>query len=353
MLRRALPLLGLAALLACRGPRDAEGDAAQREDAAIAAARTYFAADLEEAEAAELRAALPGLRLHVLSPEQALERAAEADGADAALCSPEFLARASRLVWVQASSAGVERYLALEGIRENDALVLTNMAGAHGPAIAEHVFAMLLSLTRQLPRFHAAQARGEWSRGGAGMTALSGRTLLVVGLGGIGTEVARRAHGFDMRVLATSRTAKEKPPFVLHLGLAGELDALLHEADVVVIAVPLTDETRGLFDARRLALMRPGAYLVNVARGEIVDSDALAAALAGGELAGACLDVTDPEPLPPGHALWSFDNVVITPHVSGRGEITEERRRALYRENLRRFAAGEPLLNTVDKEAGY
>ena len=351
MLSRVLALLALAAAPACRAPGAADRSAGGPP--APPAARTYFASGLDETEAAELRAALPDLRLLVLSPEEALARAPEAHGADAGLCTPEFLARASSLVWVQASSAGVERYLELDLIRENDALVLTNMRGAHGPAIAEHVFAMLLSLTRQLPRFRAAQAQGEWSRGGAGMTALAGRTLLVVGLGGIGTEVARRAHGFDMRVLATSRTGGDKPDFVEHLGRAGELDALLPEADVVVISAPLTDETRGLFDARRIALLRPEAYLVNVARGEIVDTDALAAALAGGRLAGACLDVTDPEPLPPGHPLWSLDNVVITPHVSGRGEITEERRAALYRENLRRFALGEPLLNPVDKEAGY
>jgi phosphoglycerate dehydrogenase-like enzyme len=122
---------------------------------------------------------------------------------------------------------------------------------------------------------------------------------------------------------------------------------------VVVIAVPLTEETRGLFDTRRLALLKPGAYLVNVARGAIVDSDALAEALAAGRLAGACLDVTEPEPLPREHPLWGLANVVVTPHVAGDAEITGERRRALLRENLRRFAAREPLLNVVDKEAGY
>ena len=343
---RLSSLLVLGALLACRAPEEA-GAASSRP------APTYFAAGLSEAEAGDLRAAVPGLHLVVLSPAEALERAAEADGADAGLCSDEFLARATRLSWVQAQSAGVEGVLALEGLRTSERIVLTNMSGVHAPAMSEHVFAMLLSLTRQLPRFRAAQEAGVWSRDSKGMTALSGRTLLVVGLGSIGSEVARRAQAFDMRVLATSRTAKETPPYVDHLGPASELDELLPQADVVVIALPLTAETRGLFGAERLARLRPGAYLINVARGAIVDGEALAAALAGGRLAGACLDVTDPEPLPPEHPLWKLANVVITPHVSAQAEITGARRRELLQENLRRFAAGEPLLNVVDKEAGY
>jgi phosphoglycerate dehydrogenase-like enzyme len=236
---------------------------------------------------------------------------------------------------------------------ENDRIVFTNMQGAHGPAIAEHVFAMLLSLTRQLPRHREAQAEGRWSRDRDGMSALAGRTLLVVGLGGIGTEVARRADAFDMRVLATARSAREAPAFVDHLGVADELDALLPEADVVVLCLPLTDATRGLFDAQRIARMKAGAYLLNIARGPIVDTDALIAALRDGRLAGAGLDVTDPEPLPDGHPLFALENVVITPHVAGAGEITAERRSAVFRENLRRFGAGEPLINVVDKEAGY
>jgi phosphoglycerate dehydrogenase-like enzyme len=344
-LRLSSLLLGL--LLACRAPDVSEAERSSPE------ARTFFATGLSEAEAGELRAAAPGLRLLVLSPAEALERAAEADGADAGLCSDGFLERATRLTWVQAQSAGVEHLLARERLRASQRIVLTNMRGVHAPAMAEHVFAMLLSLTRQLPRFRAAQEAGIWGRDAAGMTALSGRTLLVVGLGSIGTEVARRAQAFDMRVLATSRTGKEQPPYVEHLGEAGDLDRLLPEADVVVITAPLTDETRGLFGAERLARLRPGAYLVNVGRGEIVDHDALAAALAAGRLAGACLDVTDPEPLPPEHPLWKLASVVITPHVSARAEITSERRREVLRENLRRFAAGEPLLNVVDKEAGY
>lgn len=349
-LRTLFPMLGLLAplLVAC-----AAGPVPAARDGAPAARLVYLSSGLDADELAELRAVAPNVDMLVVSSDEALAHAAEADGADVGLCSPELLAAAEGLRWVQAWSAGVDRYLDRAELMANERIVFTNMQGVHGPAIAEHVFAMLLSLTRQLPRHRAAQMEGRWIRDGSGMTALAGRTLLVVGLGGIGAEVARRGDAFDMRVLATARTAKEPPPFVERLGAADDLDALLPEADVVVISVPLTDETRGLFDAGRIARMRPGAYLINIARGAVVDTDALIAALRDGRLAGAGLDVTDPEPLPDGHPLFALENVVLTPHVAGTAEITGERRFALFRENVRRFGAGEPLLNVVDKTAGY
>jgi phosphoglycerate dehydrogenase-like enzyme len=218
------------------------------------------------------------------------------------------------------------------------------------------VFAMLLALTRDLPVHLAGRAEGAWNREGSGVlrpVVLQGRTLLVVGLGSIGTEIARRGQGFGMHVIATRRTDAPSPSFVEHVGKPEELLALLPRADVVAIALPLTDETKGLFGPEAFAAMKPSSYLVNIGRGRIVDTDALLASLESGHLAGACLDVTDPEPLPSGHPLWSFPNVVITPHVSSEGEITDERHWELMRENLRRFDAGEPLLNVVDKRAGY
>ena len=156
-----------------------------------------------------------------------------------------------------------------------------------------------------------------------------------------------------MTVHATRRSAAAPPAYVDRQGSTEELPELLALADVVVLCVPLTAETRGLIDAEALATMKPGSYLVNIARGPVVDTDALTAALRDGHLAGACLDVTDPEPLPADHPLWAMDKVVITPHMAGRSAVTDERWRQLYLENLRRFAAGEPLLNVVDKDAGY
>jgi phosphoglycerate dehydrogenase-like enzyme len=260
------------------------------------------------------------------------------------------------LAWIQAQSAGVDRYVTIPDLRDAKRVVLTNLRGVHGPAIADHAFAMLLALTRDLPVQLAARAEGRWIREGSGVLepiALEGRTLLVVGLGGIGTEIARRGHGFGMRVIATRRSDAPAPEFVERCGRADDLLAMLPQADVVAIAVPLTAETEHLFDARAFAAMKRGSYLINIARGKVVDTDALLEALRSKKLAGAGLDVTDPEPLPPEHPLWDLPNVVITPHVAASAELTDERAWALFRENLRRFDAGEPLYNVVDKLAGY
>ena len=317
---------------------------------------TFLARQMPQVDLQELAAAAPNLRIIAgLSRDEALLLAPQAHGADARYCSAEFLRAAAKLRWVQASGAGVERYLAVPELRDNGGIVLTNMQAVHGPTIADHAFAMLLALTRDLPYYLDPAQRGSWNRRGSGAEpiALQGRTLLVVGLGGIGTEVARRGKGFGMRVWATRRSDTPPPPFVDRQGKPDELPALLAEADVIAVCVPLTPQTEGMIGERELELVKPGSYLVNVGRGKVVDTDALVAALRAGRLAGACLDVTDPEPLPPDHPLWTMRNVVITPHVSGRSALTGERRRAVYLENLRRFAAGEPLLNVVDKKAGY
>jgi phosphoglycerate dehydrogenase-like enzyme len=315
----------------------------------------YLAGRLSEDEIATLAEAAPNVEFLVdLSEEEALAQAGRIQGADAHMLNDEILAAAGDLRWVQSWSAGVTRYLEMENLKNNDRIILTNMKGVHGPAISEHVFAMLLSLTRDLDSFRKAQEKAEWDRNaGTGMTTLSGRTMLVVGMGGIGREIARRAKGFDMTVLATVRTERPAPEYCDELGTAKDLDRFLPLADVVAVALPLTDETTDLFDAEKFALMKPGAYFLNVGRGRIVVTDDLLAALDSGHLAGAGLDVTEPEPLPSDHPLWKSDRVIITPHVSSRAELTGERRWDVFQENMRRFGAGEPLLNLVDKQLGY
>jgi len=315
----------------------------------------YLAGRLSEDELAVLAELAPNVEILVgLSEEEALAQAYRIQGADAHVLSDEFLALADHLVWAQSWSAGVAGYLEMEGLKNNDRIVLTNMKGVHGPAIAEHVFAMLLSMTRDLDAFRKAQENAEWDRdAGTGMTTLSGRTMLVVGMGGIGSQIARRAKGFDMRVLATVRTERPAPPYCDELGTAEDLDRFLPEADVVAVALPLTEETTDLFDAEKFALMKPGSYFINVGRGQVVVTDDLLAALDSGHLAGAGLDVTEPEPLPADHPLWQSDRVIITPHVSSFADLTRERRWDVFQENIRRFGAGEPLLNVVDKQLGY
>lgn len=197
---------------------------------------------------------------------------------------------------------------------------------------------------------------GDWQSWGgdtsSGMQSVHGKTLLVVGLGGIGTEVARRGAALGMRVNGTRRSSTDGPDFVDYVGLSGELLDLVGKADFVVNALPLTGETEGLFDAEMFAAMQPGAHYLSVGRGKTTVTADLVAALASGHLAGAGLDVVDPEPLPADHPLWQMPNVLITPHTAGRG-ADSSRHRTLLRENLRRFVAGDALLNVVDPEAGY
>ena len=317
----------------------------------------FLAGGLSRPVADEVIAEAPNLKVvHPKSAQEALELAPMAHGIEVRWATPDFLQKADKLRWVQATSAGVDRYLSNSDLMKNDQIVFTNMQGMHGPTIADHVFAMLLMLTRDL-RVHAQdQNRGQWQRQGSGhMTpvALQGRTMLVVGLGGIGREVAKRAKGFGMTVWATKRRATEPPPYVDRQETSEKLMELLPNADVVVLCVPLTDQTRGMINADAFAVMKKGSYLVNIARGPVVDTDAMMSALQDGTLAGAGLDVTDPEPLPEDHPLWQLDNIIITPHVAARSTLTREDWRNLYAENLRRFALGEPLLNVVDKTVGY
>jgi len=301
-----------------------------------------------------LQRAAPGVELvPVGSLEEAVAAAGDAD-AVIGTCDAGVLAAGPGIRWVQILSAGAEHCVSVPALRERQVL-LTNMQRVAGPVMAEHVVALVFALGRKLPAFLAAQAEGRWDRTLAteGMWAMEGKTLLVVGLGGIGTEVARRAEALGMTVLAIRNSGREGPPFVARVGLPGELLDFAREADVVVNTVPLTDATRGMFDAAFFAAMRRGALFVNVGRGQSVVTDALVAALRSGQVGGAGLDVTDPEPLPADHPLWRLPNVIITPHVSTRSDLGSEARWSVARENLRRYAAGERMLSVVDVERGY
>jgi phosphoglycerate dehydrogenase-like enzyme len=177
--------------------------------------------------------------------------------------------------------------------------------------------------------------------------------MLIAGLGGIGTEVGRRAHGLGMRIVATRASHRPAPDFVSQVGSPAELITLVRTADVIVDTLPLTDETRGIFDAKMFAAMKPRALFINVGRGGTVVTDELLRALNEKRLGGAGLDVTDPEPLPPAHPLWRAPNVIITPHVSSDSDIGSERHWLIARENLRRYVAGDRMLSVVDVKRGY
>lgn len=301
-----------------------------------------------------LQAEFPDVQLvSVGSVEEMRLQAGDAD-AMVGFCDADAVAIATRLVWVQASSAGVERCLEADAIANGNVL-LTNMQKMSSPAIGEHAIAMMLSLTRGLVHHARIMPDGAWNRsvgGEIGMMSLDGKTVLVVGLGGIGLAAAQRASALGMRVLATRNSSRDGPDFVDYVGLSGELYELAAQADVVINTLPLTPATKGVFDEAFFDAAKHGVFFVNVARGGSVVTDDLVAALEDGRVAGAGLDVTDPEPLPPDHPLWQMPNVVITPHIAWYGS-DGERKRVLDRENIRRFIAGDALLNVVDPARGY
>jgi phosphoglycerate dehydrogenase-like enzyme len=296
----------------------------------------------------------------VANANAAVREAADADviiGHNPEICDTRIISAARELRWLASLSAGVELCANVPALQAQRTLV-TNMRGIDSPVIAEHAIALLLALAHSLDLYAVDNSRGAWSGGRSSAAAsqiqyLEGKTMLVSGLGGIGTEVARRAHGLGMKVVATRVGGSGKPDFVDYVGQPDELLKLARTADVIVSCVPLTPETRGLYDQRFFAALKPTAYFINVARGASVVTDALVQALSEGKLAGAGLDVVDPEPLPSGHPLWKAPRVLITPHISARSDFPVEARWTVAVENLRRYAAGERMLNVVDLERGF
>ncbi|HXR89221.1 MAG TPA: D-2-hydroxyacid dehydrogenase [Steroidobacteraceae bacterium] len=320
-----------------------------------------LAASIPPPERATLARILPGVKIvYARDVASAAREAVDADivsgiTAPPGICDPRIINNAKQLRWILAMSAGVERCIAVPSVLSRNVLI-TNLRGLGSAAIGEHAIALALALARGLDTFITDQASSRWSPQDARashMETLAGKTLLVVGLGGIGTEVASRAHGLGMKVIATRNRGHEGPDYVSHVGGPDELLQLASTADVVVNAAPLTDETRGIFNAKFFSAMKPTAYFINVARGGSVVTDDLVAALNSGKIGGAGLDVVDPEPLPPNHPLWHAKNVIITPHISGSSDIPNEAIWVVVNENLRRYAAGEKMLSVVDLKREY
>ena len=302
---------------------------------------------------AELKAVAPGVTLVVCTDgREALAHAPKAD-ASYGFISREILVAGTHLRWVQQASAGVEHLVAIPELISGN-VVLTNMQRTFAPEIADQAIGYLLCFTRGLGAAILARWSGEGAprRPEAVLDELQGKTLLLIALGGIGSQIARRARAFGLRVLATDPKVIEKPEYVEELHRPEAFPQLLPRADVVASAVPLTPRTRKMIGSAEFARMKPGTIFLNVSRGGVVDTGALVAALATGRVAAAGLDVTDPEPLPGNHPLWR-QNVIITPHTAGQSPGGRARTFALFKENLRRFASGEMLLNVVDKNVGY
>jgi phosphoglycerate dehydrogenase-like enzyme len=308
---------------------------------------------------AQFAAAAPHSRMVVAhTMAEALAEAPDTDvlvGFNPEICAPQLLSAATALRWIESLAAGVENCLAVPAVRERG-LLLTNMRAVDAAVIAEHAIALTLALAHGLDVFAVDTANAQWSgaHGSATpMQTLEGKTLLVVGLGGIGTEVARRAHGLGMTVVATRDGDRKGPPFVSHIGTPAELATLAKSADVVVSCVPQTPTTSGMFDAKFFALLKPTAIFVNISRGGTMVTADLTQALVDKRLAGAGLDVADPEPLPPDNPLWRAPHVIITPHISSRSDLPGEGRWIVARENVRRYALGARMLNVVDAARGY
>ncbi len=301
----------------------------------------------------DLKSASPAVTLVTAADRQeALAKIVDADAYFGA-AAPELVRAAKKLQWVQVHSAGVENYTFPEMLNSN--ITLTNCKIIQGPNIADHAMALLLSMTRGLIYAIPQRAGEEWLRGkfNYGQVELTGKTALVIGLGGIGTQIAQRARAFGMRVVAVDPKDIPITSTVEKIVTPDRLRELLPEADVVFMSAPHTPQTEGMMGAAEFGMMKKGSYFVAVSRGKTYDSNALVKALDEKRLAGAGLDVTNPEPLPKGHPLWKFENVVITPHQAGGSDLVRGRRIALFRENIQRWVAGRPLLNVVDKQKGY
>ncbi|MCP5109200.1 MAG: D-2-hydroxyacid dehydrogenase [bacterium] len=325
---------------------------------------------LAESQIAELRTVTPTVRIvSVTKPTTSTEVVAvvadapekqmqqrllrEVADADAIIGGPtaDVIRAGKKLQWVQIWSAGVEPYLFPEMV--NSDIVLTNAKTLSAPGIADHGFAMLLGLTRKLYHFVAMRPKEVWDRQNYRLLELEGKTALIIGAGGIGSHVAKRAKGFGMKTIGLD--PKEFPPNPLfdEMTYPDRLDEMLPRADAVFLCAPHTAASEKMMGPRQFDLMKRGSFFIALSRGKVYDLNGLVRALDSKRLAGAGIDVTDPEPLPKGHPLWKFENVILTPHIATQGQGGTPRRMELLKDNILRFSRGEKLRNIVDKQKGW
>ena len=283
--------------------------------------------------------------LNVKEDSEAQDIIGEADAIYGRITAP-MLEKAKKLRWIQTPMAGLEHYMFPELVQSD--VTLSNMQDIYSDSIADHVMGYILMFARGLHIYLRRQLEGKWEKA-VPVIHLADQTLGVIGLGGIGTALAKRGAAAEMRVVATNAVEKEKPDFVDELWGNDRLDTLLEASDFVVSCVPHTPETVKMIRAEQLHTMKQTAYLINISRGVVVDLADLTVALQRDEIAGAGLDVFETEPLPADSPLWGMENVIITPHTAGVAPHTTKRRIEVVKENLRRFVAGESLLRVVDK----
>jgi phosphoglycerate dehydrogenase-like enzyme len=300
--------------------------------------------DFEPSWPDEIRNAVPDCDAVIFENVQDIEDADAAFGT----VPPDLFAKARRLRWIAASRAGLGRNWFYDALVKSD-VVVTGMHGSYNETLSAHVLAFVLAFARRFDRYLPRQPQGIW-RPQWPMLDLTSMTAIVVGVGGSGAETGRLCAAFGMRVVGFDPRVTLTPPGFAALEPPDKLDEHLGDADFVLVTAPETPQTLAMFNAERFGRMKPGAYFINISRGTLVVTDDLVAALRSGHLAGAGLDVVDPEPLPPDHPLWTMPGVLLTPHTALSGMAYKQKWLSLLIENCRRFNANEPLLNVVDKQ---
>jgi len=309
-----------------------------------------------------LENALPDLRNEFADVEfvHCTERTAMADAiADADVfmggLNRELFLAGKNLKWIQSTSSGTNHFMAIQELADSDVL-LTSASGTHAACLSESVMAMILAFTRGVLDCAKCQTQKVWGGGKVRrkLVELTGSTMGIIGFGATGRALARRAQAFDMRIIAVDLYPNNKPDYVSGLWGLDRLDDLLKESDYAIVMTPYTPQTHGMIGAEQIAMMKPGAMLVGISRGRIIDQKALAQALRDKHLAAAALDVFDPEPLPAESELWDLENLLIMPHVAGGTQLEGKYIIDIFRDNLGRLLKGDlPLRNQVDKQLGF
>lgn len=302
----------------------------------------------------EYQGVTPKARVIGVTAETVMQEIGDAD-AFVGNITPAEVRAGKNLKWVAVMSAGVENVLWKSGgndLRDSN-IVLTNNRVVQGPELADHAFAMLLSLTRDLPRYWSDKQQENWNNGNQHLAELMGKNALIIGVGGAGMQIATRAWAFGMNVTGVDPEDKPISPMIKRIVKPDQLNEVIGNADVVFISAPDTPLSHKMFGPSQFELMKKNSYFIAVSRGGVYDLPSLIKALDEKKLAGAGVDVVDPEPLPKGNALWKFPNAIVTPHIAGRSDHDRERMVGTIKENIERFVEGRPLINVVDKQKGY
>jgi D-3-phosphoglycerate dehydrogenase len=318
----------------------------------LAGRRIVLCYPVEAKHIKQIAATAPGAEIIDAGQERVAEELPSADifcGHPKVPVPWEEVVRRGRLQWIQSSAAGLDHCLVPCVVESS--IIITSASGVLANQVADHTMALLAGLLRSLPTFFRAQEKREFIR--RPTRDLHGARIGIIGLGRNGRRLAEVLSAFRTTIIATDWFPVNKPPHVAELLPADAVEDILPRIDILILAAPLTDHTRGMINARRLALLPRGAIVVNVARGPLVVTDDLVAALESGHLGGAAVDVTDPEPLPPESKLWSQPNAIITPHVGGQAATRIDDMTNFFCANLARYQAGEPLVNLVDKRLGF